>query len=415
MMKEKCYLSYRILKAKLASVIFILCRVFPIDEKLISVCSFEGKKGFCCNPKYIVMEMHNRDKGYKFVWFVNDMNKEFPDYVQKVPNTLWSRAYWLSRSKIWIDNYRKPYGTIKRKGQIYINTWHGGLGFKPIGLMRGESFSKIAYLVSKNDSNMIDYVTIDSDFTEKAFPKGLVYDGPFLKYGCARSDALFLNDAQKNSLHEKYHLPKNAKLLLFAPTFREGSKHGKRNIFASEWTIDFRAVLEALENKFGGCWYVCLRVHPQLAEFYSAYMEPGLEHRFINESARDDIYEVLGEADAFISDYSGLAFEAALAGIPVFLYSDDLDEYIEKRGELIWDFQNTERKHAKLNKRLVPDMELTLPFSFANNNVELLDDITHFDGQEYATNILEFTNTIHLINDGHASERIVDELTREIL
>ena len=47
--------------------------------------------------------------------------------------------------------------------------------------------------------------------------------------------------------------------------------------------------------------------------------------------------------------------------------------------------------------------------------MELLDDITHFDGQEYATNILEFTNTIHLINDGHASERIVDELTREIL
>ncbi len=53
--------------------------------------------------------------------FVNDMQKEFPDYIKKVPNTLWSRAYWLSTSKIWIDNYRKPYGTIKKKETILFS------------------------------------------------------------------------------------------------------------------------------------------------------------------------------------------------------------------------------------------------------------------------------------------------------
>ena len=115
------------------SLCFYICRIFPIDNKLVSVCTFEGRGGFGCNPKYIIQELHNRKPDCKIIWFVNDMNKEFPDYIHKVPNTLWSRAYWLSRSKVWIDNYRKPYGTVKRKRQYYVNTWHANMGFKNIG------------------------------------------------------------------------------------------------------------------------------------------------------------------------------------------------------------------------------------------------------------------------------------------
>ncbi len=106
-------------------------------------------------------ELHKRNVKYQFYWFVNDVNKEFPAYIKKVRNTSWNRAFHLSTAKIWIDNYRKPYGTRKRKGQYYFQTWHGTIGFKSIGLWRGKAFSRMAYLVSKNDSDMIDYVTID--------------------------------------------------------------------------------------------------------------------------------------------------------------------------------------------------------------------------------------------------------------
>ena len=119
MKKEDLYILKRRIKALCNSMCFYFCRVFPIDKKLVSVCTFEGKGGFGCNPRYIVEELHRRNPEYEFIWFVNDMNKEFPDYIRKVPNDLKNRAYWLSTSKIWIDNYRKPYGTIKRKGQYY--------------------------------------------------------------------------------------------------------------------------------------------------------------------------------------------------------------------------------------------------------------------------------------------------------
>lgn len=128
-MTERQYIVYRKIKAAVRSTAFYLCRIFPIDRNLICVCTFEGKGGFGCNPKYIVQELHKERPDLKFVWLVNRVGEhEFPDYIRQVPNSFWSSAYYLTRSKVWIDNYRKPLGTVKRKGQYYINTWHGCVG-----------------------------------------------------------------------------------------------------------------------------------------------------------------------------------------------------------------------------------------------------------------------------------------------
>lgn len=103
-MTEKQYINFRKRKAFYNSLAFYLCRVFPINKKLVSVCTFEGKGGFGCNPKYVVQELHKQDPNIQFVWFVNKdvfNQKEFPDYIKKVPNTLRSRAYQLSRAMVW--------------------------------------------------------------------------------------------------------------------------------------------------------------------------------------------------------------------------------------------------------------------------------------------------------------------------
>ena len=110
--KERRYIRKRKLIALGNSICFYLCRIFTVKNNRISVCTFEGKGGFGCNPKYVVLELHKQRPDLEIVWIVNDMSKEFPEYIKKVPNTLWSRAYWLSTSKVWIDNYRKPYGNL---------------------------------------------------------------------------------------------------------------------------------------------------------------------------------------------------------------------------------------------------------------------------------------------------------------
>lgn len=406
-MKESNYIRYRKIKAFGTRLCFYLCRIFPIKPNLISVCTFEGKGGFGCNPKYIVQELHKRNPRYEFVWFVNDMTKEFPDYIKKVPNTLWSRAYWLSRSKMWIDNYRKPYGTCKRKGQYYLNTNHFTVGFKCTGLWRGDGFSHMAYLVSKNDSDMIDDLVIDSDWCEAVSQKGLVYDGSYLKTGSPRCDVLFGNRQQyKDSFRKKHNIPLDAKVVMFAPTFREGAKDGKRVVFSEIWTIDFKRLINNLEKKFKGTWYLCIRVHPQLAPTFKEYKNLEIQERLIDESQADDMYEVLAGMDAYITDYSSAAFEAGFAKIPVFVYADDIEQYTQERGCLMWNFSTEELDHVTNNREITPHMDVVLPFPVATNNEVLEGNIHEFDEVRYGEKIDDFMEQLGVVFDGDSSERL---------
>ncbi len=402
---EEKYIAYRKRKAFFNSLCFYLCRIFPIDKNLVSVCTFEGKGGFGCNPKYLVQKLHERNPNIKFVWFVNDKQKQFPTYIKKVPNTLWSRAYYLSRSKVWIDNYRKPYGTCKRKGQYYLNVNHYTLAIKCVGLWRGKGFSKMAYLVSKNDSDMIDDLVIDSKFCEEMCPKGLVYEGSYLKTGAPRCDVLYGDrKVAKEKIKAKYHLPDDAKIVMFAPTFREGAKNGVRSVFSEEWNVDFKRLLQTLENKFGGTWYICTRVHPQLASSFTEYSNPEVQERMFDESHADDMYEILAGMDAYITDYSSACFEAGFAKIPVFLYADDVQQYTKDRGSLMWNFATDERNHIGINKEIMPSLDVEFPFTLAQNNEDLMQDIADFNQSDYNNRLDNFYREIGLVFTGNASE-----------
>lgn len=415
MNKEEIYIKKRKARAFFNSLFFYLCRIFPIDKKLISVCTFEGKGGFGCNPKYIVQKLHERNPNLKFVWFVNDMSKQFPDYIKKVPNTLWSRAYWLSRSKIWIDNYRKPYGTVKRKNQYYLNVNHYTIGIKCTGLLRGSGFSKMAYIVSKNDSDMVDDFVIDSDWCEQISPKALVYDGTYLKTGAPRCDILFGDrTAQKRAFRQNHNLPLDTKVLMYAPTFREGAQNGKRFVFSEIWTIDFELLLKKFEEKFDGTWYLCVRVHPQLAPTFKEYKNPAIQDRLIDESQADDFYEILAGVDAYITDYSSACFEAGFAKIPVFLYADDVKKYTHDRGSLMWNFASDNRLCIKNNKEMTPNFDVKLPFTLAKSNEQLLQDIENFTEKVYCKNIDGFYKRLGLVFKGNASVQLANVVEKKI-
>lgn len=406
-MKEKNYIRYRKLKAFGNSLCFYLCRIFPIQKNMISVCTFEGKGGFGCNPKYIVQELHKQHPEYKFVWLVNPdviEQKEFSDYIKKVPNTLWSRAYWLTRSKVWIDNYRKPYGTVKRKGQYYLNTNHYTIGIKCTGLWRGKGFSEMAYLVSKNDSDMVDDLIIDSKWCEDVLPKGFVYEGTYLKVGAPRCDVLYGDREWARKLfREKHNLPDDVKVVMFAPTFREGAKDGKRFVFSQIWSLDFERLLKTLEKKFGGEWYLCVRVHPQLAPTFAEYKNEALQGRVIDESQADDMYEILAGMDAYITDYSSACFEAGFAKIPVFIYADDISKYAHDRGELMWNIATDPLDNVRNNKDITKNFDVKFPFSIATNNEDLQRNIEQFQQENYDDRIDEFCRSVELVFNGEAS------------
>lgn len=393
---EEAYIRKRKRKAAVISAVYHILRIFPIQKNKIVFTAFEGDGGFCCNPRYIADALLKSKGNYEMVWLVNNMSRQFPAGICKVRNTFWRRAYHLVTARVWVDNSRKAYGTAKRKSQMYIQTWHAALEFKAVGKFRGERFPKIAYLVSEYDSRLADYVLSNSEWCTRLYPEMLLYNGEIWKTGSPRCDVLVTGREEKyKQIRERYHIPAHGKIVMFAPTFRGGSQKGKRQVYVEEPTLDFALLTETLQKRFGGEWYVFLRLHPQLAALLEGIpLRNGVEH-MVDVSQADDMNEVLAAADVFITDYSSSAFDAINMYLPVFLYADDLADYVEERGNLMWDMHG-------------------LPFPVAENNEQLREDILGFSEEEYRDRIKAFLEEHGVLEDGHASERVAERIEEAI-
>lgn len=391
---EKLYIAKRRLKAFAQGIVYFLCRIFPVDSHKIVMWTFECGGGYGCSPKYVAEEILKRNRegrtDYQIVWLVNDVTKAFPSEIQKAENTLWNRAYHLSTAGTWVSNTRTFYGTRKRKGQRYIQTWHATICIKPIGKYRGDLFPRMAYLVSKYDSKLIDYVLSGSTWCDHMYRDGLLYDGEIVKTGTPRCDVLFRQREEKyRQMREEYNLPEDAKIMLYAPTFRGGSQNKNRTVDSEDATVDFEKLIQALEQRFGRTWYVFLRLHPQLSVKMKKLKTRQIFDRLIDVSQRPDMNEIIAGADAFLTDYSSAVFEANMIEIPAFIYADDLEEYIADRGDLFFDMYK-------------------LPFPVALDNRELAENIRQFDEEEYRQKTKMFMKEVGIFEDGRASERVVD-------
>lgn len=391
---EERYIRKRKRDSYRTNLFYHLLWLLPINKKKIVFTTFEGDGGYCCNPRYIAEELLKKKEKFDIIWLVNNMEKQFPDGIKKVKNTFFNRAYHLTTAKVWVDNSRKAFGTAKRKKQLYIQTWHAALEFKPVGKFRGKLFPRIAYLVSEYDSKLANYVTSNSEWCTKLYPEMLLYNGDIIKTGSPRCD-IFINRRAEiyQYIRERYHMPQDAKIALFAPTFRGGSQKGNRQVFTEETTIDFNRLLNALKQKFNGTWFVFLRLHPQLAAQLSKFPLANGAANMIDVSQADDMNELAAASDVLITDYSSSAFDVINMYMPVFLYVDDLEQYTEERGRLMWDMYS-------------------LPFSVARNNEELVENIEKFDAGKYKKKIDEFSQEHGVLEDGHASERVVGVIER---
>jgi len=141
-----------------------------------------------------------------------------------------------------------------------------------------------------------------------------------------------------------------------------------------------------------------LRLHPQLVarnlDLEIAESLTELQGKVISASRIDDMYEILAGCDAFITDYSSAAFDAAVMEIPIFLYADDYAEYEGERGRLLWNLRE-------------------LPFPLAVNNEELEDRIVSFDEDEYIRKLKELFEETGMMEDGEAANKVAEWIMRQ--
>ncbi|MDO4262331.1 MAG: CDP-glycerol glycerophosphotransferase family protein [Eubacteriales bacterium] len=359
-------------------VVWQICACFPVDPKKIVFSNFNGG-GFGDNPRYIAGECIRRRIPYKLYWVCERPGCTFPPELIVIrPNTA-AFVYHMSTAGVWVDNTRKLYYFKKKKTQTYIHTWHAGPGLKRIERDAGSGLTDQYIAYAKRDSRAIDLLLSNCRFWTECFRSCFWYDGPIMEKGLPKNDLYFQDPAPlRRMIRDHFGLPADARLVLYVPTWRENRK-------LHVYHLDFEGCLRAFEKRFGGTWYMLVRMHPNVnaADFDIRYTD-----RILNASPYPNAQELLAAGDAVITDYSSCGFDYIQLDRPSFLYAEDYDQMKRDKGYY---------------------MELSeLPSPVAFRNSQMLRNILDFSEKEYEAKRTLFMKKMDYRDDGRASAAVVD-------
>ncbi len=367
------------------TMLHYLYRIFPIQKNKIVFCNYVGK-GYGCNPKYIAEELIKRNIKLDMVWLTKDTSLNFPKQIRVVSWESSKAIKELSTAKVWVDNQRKlPYHK-KRKGQYFIETWHGGTPLKKIGADNPLNKDDLPYKKTSIHMNkIVNLMIANCSHLSKVYRSAFLYTGKILECGYPRNDILVQNtDKYYKQIRKYYHLESDIKLVLYAPTYRKGRK-------TNMYKLDYNMICTSLKKRFGGEWKVLVRLHPTMADKSD---ELHYTENVINVSKYDDMQELMAGTDVLISDYSTVIGEFPLSGKPVFLFAIDKESYALER-----DF------YCDYDK---------LPFPQAGTNKGLAKVIEEFNDIKYKENLKEYYQMIGRKDYGKASKKVADIIEKVI-
>lgn len=362
----------------------IIFKYLPIKKNRIVLRNFQHKYGD--NPKYITEELLKRNKNYDIIWIV-DLKKNSPEHFPQGITIRHNNTFrsWLAlyTAAIWIDNNVRAVNPVKKKGQFFVQTWHGSLGIKKFDNVWPQSVI--------DENNLITDVCIsNSKFETNVYKNTIWKDVEIKEFGHPRNDILFASKDKENILKEKifdeYGIEKNTKILLYAPTFRDEHLYGSQKD-KSDFSMYLEAyddVRYALEKRFGGTWIIFERLHYHIKNCMRNIQIKNV----IDVSKYDDMQELIFISDIAITDYSSWIYDFALTKRPGFIFAKDKEHYLTQR-ELYFPLESG-------------------PYPVAYSTHDLVDNIVGFDEEKFKNDIEIFLKNKGCIEDGLASERVVD-------
>ncbi|MBR4776960.1 MAG: CDP-glycerol glycerophosphotransferase family protein [Lachnospiraceae bacterium] len=441
MAPEGAVQKYRTLREDVIEKEFKFFSLFPVEKDKVVFCNVWG---YGDNPKWIaesyVRQLRRTTSLSKsaiaekviFITSKPPLKEEINEDAECITflktNTK-SAIYALATAGIWVDCNRKENYIQKRKNQIYIQTWHGGLPLKRLELDCREYLPQEYIKNALRDTGMTDIYISNSEYCNELYRRAFGFKKRIFCFGSARMDPLIrpvrfsagamrekllsrlpesvfrrlLNEAyikafkmkeqakQGEEQEQKDHLRIN--IALYAPTYRDSVSEVQER--ANELG---GSIINALENRFGGKFVVVTRFHPlamsRVNHINSAYLQFDEKERIIDGNEFSDLYSMMAAADVLITDYSNCMFEMSYVGKPVFLYATDVEQYDDTRG-MYFDYEK-------------------LPFPIAHNERELYENINSYDREGYREKQKEFFEDVGVTEDGRAAEKVAKLITRLI-
>ena len=428
--------QYRSLRESIIEKEFKFFSAFKVDKDKVV---FSNVWGYGDNPRWIAesyVRLLKKTKNYPnsviaekviFITSKPPLKEELNEDAQCITflktNTK-SAIYALATAGVWVDCNRKERYIQKRRNQIYIQTWHGGLPLKRLELDCRDYLPQEYIKNSIRDTQMTDIYISNSEWCNELYRRAFGFKKKIFCFGSARMDPLIrpvrfsagamrekllsrlsdtvfrrlLNEAYIKAYKMKEIASENGEkkdhlrinIAVYAPTYRDTAV-GEKEKEELEGTI-----ISALEERFGGKFVVVTRFHPlamsRVNHINSAYLNFSEKERIIDGNEFSDLYSIMAAADVLITDYSNCMFEMSYVGKPVFLYATDVEKYDDTRG-MYFDYDK-------------------LPFPIARNEKELYDNILNYDRKAYREKQEEFFEDIGVVENGRAAEKVAKLIQR---
>lgn len=363
---------------------------------------FVSSDDYTGNPKALFLYMieHGYNRKYKITWLFEKRENYFEFNIPNVRSVyMWAdvetgeqrtyesfkavmsaRYVFYSHNVNWVKRFSED--------QTFVDLWHG-CGYK--GDLRSDK-RRIYY-----DYLMVTgrkYIDIFRDVLKDP-------DGNILDLGYPRNEFLFSTRSQAGELIAGLKKKAGAdKAVIWMPTYRKSTVARLDTDTAIGDTglplIYDAEAMRALDNVCRLSGVIIIVKQHLLQQDYAVSPEELSNIVFLSDrqlKERDaDLYELMGQTDALLTDYSSVAIDYMLLDKPIGYTLDDFDQYEDARG---WSFDNVKEympgHHIYTQDDLyqfIRDISAGCD-PYRSRRAEIIDDVqTYKDG--FSKRILEY-------------------------
>jgi CDP-glycerol glycerophosphotransferase len=235
-----------------------------------------------------------------------------------------------------------------------------------------------------------DYLISQNSYSTGIFRRAFAFQKSMLEVGYPRNDILINQNTEDAiaSMKENLGLPKDRKVILYAPTWRDDEFYCQGS-YKFNPHLDFKMLMDQLKED-----YICIVKYHYLIQDkidWSSYKD--FIYVFDNSYDIASLYLV---SDILITDYSSVMFDYSLLKRPMFFYAYDLEKYKDTLRGFYFDFMN----------------EVPGPISMTTE--QLIHDIFDYDSRYFDEKYVAFSLKYNHRDDGQASAKVVDVILKDM-